>query len=90
MEDFTSEGYTTGPGTKTRILHMLLPSRECLIMAYDEVDLPCTYEDWDDFTYFVSDIVYKMSENSVEHSSDDEKIDQILSGNVLFDPKKDR
>ena len=90
MEEFTNEGDTTGPGTQTRILHMLSPSRECLIMAYDEFDLPGSYEDWDDFAYFVFDIVHKMSENSVEHSSDDEKIDQILNGNVLFDPEKDR
>ena len=91
MEEFTSEGDTTGPGTQTKLLHMSLPSRECVIMAYDEFDLPGSWEDWDDLAYFVFDIVYKMSENTVEHDGDDdEKIEQILSGNVLSDPEKDR
>ena len=49
MEDFTSQGEQSGPRTQTKILHMLLPSREYLVMSYGELVLPGEYEDWEDF-----------------------------------------
>ena len=90
MEDFTSEGEQSGSGTCTKILHMLLPSRECLVMAYDELVLPEGCDSWEDFTYSVFYDVWDWSENAVEQGGYDEKIERILSGNVLLDLEKDR
>ena len=90
MEDFTSEGEQSGPRTCTKILHMLLPSRECLVMAYDELVLPEEYESWEDFTGSAFYDVWDLSENAVEQGGYDEKIEKILDGSALLDLEKDR
>ena len=91
MEDFTSEGTQSGPGTQTKILHMLLPSRDYLVMAYDELALPDMCESWEEFAYSIFDEVCGRSEKAADQGGGhNEKIEDVLSGNVFYNPEKDR
>ena len=90
MEDFTSQGEQSGPGTQTKIMHLLLPSREYLVMAYDELAVPGEYESWEEFAYFVFDEVCDLSDNAAKQGGYDEKIEEVLGGNAVFDLEKDR
>ena len=89
MEGFTSEG---PPGSGyTKILHMLLPSRDYLVMAYDELTLPDGWESWEEFANSIFDEVCYMSEKAADQRVGyNEKIEDILSGNVFNNPEKDR
>lgn len=68
MEDFTSQGEQFGPGTQTKIMHMLLPSRESIVMAYDELALLEEYEGWEDFAGSESGGAWVLSENAGRRS----------------------
>ncbi len=90
MEEFTSEGEQSDSGWHTKILHMLLPSKEYLIMSYDELVLPEVHENWEDFTGSVFYDVWARIEGTAEQEGHSEKIERVLSGDMSLDPEKDR
>ncbi|MCE2506228.1 MAG: hypothetical protein J4F36_07135 [Nitrosopumilaceae archaeon] len=82
MEEFmfeTTNEYA-GEGSQTKISSMLLPTKDCLIISYDEFILPPGNINWKNFTDLVSFQIDDMIEDTIKGKNNSEKIEDILDG----------
>jgi len=70
-------------GSQSKISSMLLPSKDCLIIAYDRLTLPAGNINWKNFSDLISFQIDDMIEEAVNGNSDSEKIEDILEGRIL-------
>jgi hypothetical protein len=85
MKEYMEEGReaTDEDGSQTKILDMLLPSKDCLVIVYDRLTLPKGYVNWKHFVDLMYFEVEEMIEDSVDGKNDSEKIEDILEGKML-------
>jgi len=49
LREFIDEGKWNGSGWHTKIKQKLVDSGNCLVLAWDEMELPLWYETWEEF-----------------------------------------
>ena len=83
---FDSEDKIGEEGTQTKIVSMLLPSKKCLVLAYDRLALASGNLEWEGFTDMVSSMVDDMAEKASQGISDNEATEDALMGEEIKNP----
>lgn len=83
---FDSEDKIGEEGSQTKIVSLLLPSKKCLVLAYDRLILPEGNIDWGSFTDTVSFMIDEMVDEASQGFSDSEAIEDVLMGEEIKSP----
>lgn len=89
MKEYMSEGESDlkeGEDGQTKIVDMLIPSKDCLVLAYDKIILPNGHTDWKGFSDLVSVVIDDMVETANQGIGDNEIIEDILEGKEIKNP----
>jgi len=89
MEEYMTEGSEDKvgeEGSQTKIVSMLLPSKKCLVLAYDGLALSSGNLEWGGFTDMVSSMIDDMAEKASQGFSDSEVIEDVLMGEEVKNP----
>ena len=84
MKEYMSEGSFESnneeemEGSQTKIISMLIPSKKCLVLAYDRLVLPSGNINWQFFADTISFMIDEMTEEAIQGRSDSEAIEDIL------------
>ena len=73
-------------GTQTMIRKKLLPSKDCLILAYDTLDLPMWADDWNEVAEEIKPLIFERLEAPRYETLDDQAALDILSGKIPSNP----
>lgn len=73
-------------GTQTIIRKKLLPSRDCLVLSYDTMDLPEWVSDWTELVEETYQLILENLDTPKYETLDDQAMLSILSGKIPQNP----